>query len=172
VFRNILISICLFSLVLFAPVAMAAGPVIAVIDVERVVATSKPGQAMQKKLKKILEKKQKTLNKRQEEFAAKQEQLTRQANVMSQEQKRKVAEQLQQEYMALQEDFMKQQQELAKMELELLQPVFKKLEAILAQIAEKRSLDMILGKGQQGVLWSKPDYDITDEALKALNAAK
>ena len=168
---NFVRALIVASLLLFAPLAMASGPNIAVLDVERVVVTSNAGKAMQKKLKKMLDRKQKSLNKRQEEFGKKQEQMARQAAMMTPEKKRQVMEELQAEYMQLQEDFMKQQQELAKMELDLLQPVFKQLEGVLAKIAEEKSLDMIFGKGQQGVLWSKPTYDITELALKRLNAA-
>jgi outer membrane protein len=68
-------------------------------------------------------------------------------------------------YMELRE---KNLQELAKKDRELSQPMIKKLNTVIADIAKKDSYTMILHKNDQNLVWATPDTDITDEVIKAL----
>ena len=74
--------------------------------------------------------------------------------------------------MKLQEEFVKNQQELAKKENELMQPLLESLDKVLIQRAESGSYDIVLNWNQHGVLFAKPQHDITQAVLKALDKQK
>ncbi len=167
--RHLLITSLVSLIALAAPAALAEGPKIAVVDVEYVVLTSKKGKNAKSKLKKIFDKKQKQLDKRQTELLELKKQLENPSELDTQERRKKMAMEYQQGLLKLQEDFVKNQQDLAKKEMELMKPILKDLEAVLTKIADDGSYDIIMNRSQQGVIFAKPGFDVTEKVLEALN---
>ena len=152
-----------------APAALAQGPKIAVVDVEYVVLKSKKGQSAKNKLKKTFDKKQKELDERQEVLLKLKGQLENPSEMETPERRKKTLMEYQQGLLKLQEDFVKNQQELAQKEMELMKPILKDLEGVMTKLAEDGGYDLIMNRSQQGVIFAKPAYDVTEKVLEALD---
>ena len=68
-------------------------------------------------------------------------------------------------YMELRE---KNLQDLAKKDRELSQPMIKKLNEVIGEIAKKEGFTVILHKNDQNLVWASKEVDITDQVVKAL----
>ncbi|MGM0576265.1 MAG: OmpH family outer membrane protein [Myxococcota bacterium] len=166
--KVIVASLVLLSL-LAAPAALAAETKIGVVDVEHVVMNSKRGQAAKQKLQRIFEKKQAELDARQKELMELKQRLESQSTMWKESKKKEAMMEYQQGVMKLQEDFVAQQQELAKKEMEMMRPILGELEKVLKAIAKRDGYDIIMNRSQQGVIYARPAYDITDKALEELD---
>ena len=171
--RTLAIALALVTMFSFvAPEADAAGPKIAVVRLEYVVMNSRQGKTAKKKLKHILDKKQKEFDKRRKELIEIRKQLENPTAMMTQEIMRKKTMKLKEGMVKLQEDSLKAQQELAKKESDLMQPLLEALDKVLSKQAEAGGYDMIINWNQQGVIFAKPSFDITQAILKALDKQK
>lgn len=170
--RNRLLSasLILLALLFVAPSALAADLKIGVVDVEYVVLNSKAGKSAKKKLKRIFDKKQKELDKRQTELLKIKDSLENPSAMETADGRKKKLMEYQRGVLTLQEDFVKNQQDLAKKEMELMEPILKNLEKTLNAIAASGGYDLILNKNQNGVIFAKPDFDITPAVLKKIDS--
>jgi Skp family chaperone for outer membrane proteins len=64
------------------------------------------------------------------------------------------------------------QGELYKKNMELTQPLYDKIDQIIQKIGEAEEYDFILDVVQGVVLYSKPQYDITNRIIEELNKVK
>jgi len=55
---------------------------------------------------------------------------------------------------------------------ELSKPLYDKINAILAQIAQEEGLDFIFDVSVPAVVFARPEYDLTDKVLEYLNKEK
>jgi len=171
--RTLAICLALATLLTFhAPDALADGAKIAVVRVEFVVMNSRKGKAAKKKLKRIFDRRQKDLDKRQNELLELKKQLENPTAMMTQEIYQKKANEYKTGLMKLQEEFVKNQQEIAKKENELMQPLLDALDRVLSQQATAGGYDLVMNWNQHGVLFAKPQHDITKAVLKALDKEK
>lgn len=171
--RTLAISLALFTLLSFqAPEVLASTQKIAVVKVEYVVMNSRKGKAAKKKLKRIFDKRQKELDKRQNELLELKKQLENPTAMMTQEIYQKKATEYKTGLMKLQEEFVKNQQEIAKKEAELMQPLLAALDEVLSEQATAGGYDLVMNWNQHGVLFAKPQHDITQAVLKALDKHK
>ena len=167
-----LLALALIAVLLSAPAALAADIKLAVVDVEYVILTSKKGKKAKKKLKKLFEKKQKVLDKKQTELLELKKVIENPSDLDTAERRKKAVMEYQQGVLALQEEFVKNQQDLAKKEVELMKPILKSLEGVMAKVAKDKDLDLIMNRNQNGVIFAKPAFDLTDEVLGLLDKAK
>jgi outer membrane protein len=156
-------------LALPAATALAADLKIGVVDVEFIIQTSKKGKAAKAKLKKMVEDNQKQLDGAQNKLLDLKKAIESGTDMETPEKKRAKVVEYQQGLLKLQELFMTKQQELAKKEIELMKPILKSLEEILTALAKDGSYDLIMNRSEQGVLFTKQDYDITQKVLDKLN---
>ncbi len=156
-------------LALPAATALAADLKIGVVDVEFIIQTSKKGKAAKAKLKKMVEDNQKQLDGAQNKLLDLKKSIESGTDMETPEKKRAKVVEYQQGLLKLQELFMTKQQELAKKEIELMKPILKALEEILTALAKDGSYDLIMNRSEQGVLFTKQDYDITQKVLDKLN---
>ena len=172
--RTLVTVLSLAALLVLAGVASAAAAdlKIGVLDVEYVVLKSNKGQAAKKKLQRTFERKQKELDKKQDALLELKEQLENPSDLESQEKRKRTLMEYQQGVLKLQEEFVKNQQDLAKKEMELMKPILAQLEEVLGQVAKARDLDIVMNRSQQGVIFAKPSFDLTEEVLEKLNKAK
>ena len=151
--------------------AAAQGPNIGVVDVEFVILNSKTGKAAKSKLKKLFDKRQSDLDTKQDELLALKKKIESPSAMETDEGRKKKVLEYQQGVMLLQEDFMKSQQELAKQEVKLMKPILEKLESVLGDLAADGEFDIIMNRSQQGVIFAKPAFDVTDRVLKSMDAS-
>lgn len=156
-------------LALPAATALAADLKIGVVDVEFIIQTSKKGKAAKARLKKMVEENQKQLDGAQTKLLDLKKTIESGTDMETPEKKRAKVVEYQQGLLKLQELFMTKQQELAKKEIELMKPILKSLEEILTAMAKDGNYDLIMNRSEQGVLFTKQDFDITQKVLDKLN---
>src|SRR6478672_10904470 len=124
--RHRFVAACVAALValasfLFSGVA-AAQTKIAVVDVQRAVASTEDGLRAQANLKKLFDSKQQELNKKQTDLQRQREDIDKQAKVLSKEALQKRVDDWQKQMMELQAVFVEYNKELEKKQKELTDP--------------------------------------------------
>jgi len=75
-----------------------------------------------------------------------------------------------------QQDYLKFRQDAelnaSKRNEELTRPIIDSIEAVAKQVGEKEGFDLVLDSSAGIVVYSKPEFDLTDKVLQALEAAK
>ncbi len=143
---------------------------IAVIDIKRVVNTSKYGQEVMEKLQKKYEELQAKIDAKAKELEALREEIEKKSALWTQEVREKKQNEFQRklrEFRVLQEDSQVEMQELEK---KLLDPVFKELEGIIKEYVEKEKLDLVLEKNQPGIYYASFKIDISPKIVELFNA--
>jgi len=168
--RSILSFVALVMFLAFPASALAADLKIGVVDVEFIIHTSKKGKAAKARLKKLFDDKQKELDGKQKDLLDLKDSITKGSDMETPDKKKAKVMEYQQGLLALQELYMKNQQELQKKEIELMKPILKSLEDILTDKAKAGDFDLIINRSEQGVLFTKPDHDITQDVLDKLDA--
>jgi len=169
--RAALVFLTVLLFVLPATTALAADLKVGVVDVEYVIHKSKKGERAKATLKKLFDAKQKELDEAQKKLLALKESLAAGSEMETPEKKKAKVLEYQQGLLNLQELYMKNQQELQKKELDLMKPILKSLETILTTMAKEGDFDLIMNRSEQGVLFTKPDHDLTEKVLEKLNAS-
>ena len=169
--KSILVVLTLVMfLALPAAGALAAELKVGVVDVEYIIHTSAKGKAAKGKLKKMFEDKQKELDGEQKKLLELKKEIEEQSEMATPEKRKAKVLEYQQGLLKLQEIYMKNQQELAKKEVELMKPILASLETILTDLAKEGDYDLIMNRSEQGVLFTKPEHDVTKQVLEKLNA--
>lgn len=83
--------------------------------------------------------------------------------------KRTELDQKQQEYLRFRQDA---EVKAARRNEELTKPIIQAIEAAAKVIAEKEGLDLVLDSSAGIVVYSKPEFDLTDKVLQALEETK
>jgi outer membrane protein len=161
------------ALFLTAPIATAFAKdlKVGVVDVEYVIHNSKKGKAAKSRLKKLFEDKQKELDGKQKALLDLKKEIEGQSDMASPEKRKAKVLEYQQGLLSLQELYLKNQQELAKKEVDLMKPILKSMEEILTKMAADGAYDMIMNRSEQGVLFTKPEFDLTKTLLEKLDGA-
>jgi len=171
--QNKRISVILSSLIavafLFSTTSVFAEAVsIAVLDMQKVVLSSKLGKDAQKEIEKRVKELEKTFKADEETLIALQDEIEKKSSVWSEEKKQDKSI----EFQKLRRD-LRAKQDDANVELKQLQekqlaPIFKELEVVVKKFAEENKYSMILPS--QAVLYAIDSVDITDRVTQALNA--
>ena len=167
------ISVILSSLIavafLFSTTSVFAEAVsIAVLDMQKVVLSSKLGKEAQKEIEKRVKELEKTFKTDEETLIDLQSEIEKKSSVWSEEKKQDKSI----EFQKLRRD-LRAKQDDANVELKQLQekqlaPIFKDLEVVVKKFAEDNKYSMILPS--QAVLYAIDSVDITDKVTQALNA--
>ena len=167
------ISVILSSLIavafLFSTTSVFAEAVsIAVLDMQKVVLSSKLGKEAQKEIEKRVKELEKTFKTDEETLIDLQSEIEKKSSVWSEEKKQDKSI----EFQKLRRD-LRAKQDDANVELKQLQekqlaPIFKDLEVVVKKFAEDNKYSMILPS--QAVLYAIDSVDITEKVTQALNA--
>ncbi len=164
--RTMGILIGFLFMVLMALPAWAETPKIGVIDLQKVVRSSKAGQEAMQKLQAKFEALKKQLEAKQKEIEAFRAEMEKKAPLLSEEaraEKQREYQKMIREFRAQQEDA---QFEMKEEEKKLLQPIFKELEKVVKELAEKEGYDLIIEKNMPGVYWVSPRVEITQKVVE------
>jgi outer membrane protein len=153
---------------LFAGVA-AAEQKVAVVDVQRAVASTEDGLRAQATLKKLFDTKQQELNKKQADLQKQREEIDKQAKVLPKDALEKRVTDWQKQMMELQAIFVEYNKELEKKQKELTDPVFEKIMGIIKRLATTENIDVIVDKAT--VAYVRGDLDLTDKCIQMYNSS-
>jgi outer membrane protein len=160
-------SVLALAFFLVAGVAEAEQKV-AVVDVQRVVASTEDGLRAQATLKKLFDNRQQELNKKQTDLQRQREELDKQAKVLPKDALEKRVNDWQKQMMELQAIFVEYNKELEKKQKELTDPVFEKVMQIIKRLATTESFDLIVDKAT--VAYVRGDLDLTDRCIQMYNS--
>lgn len=141
---------------------------VAVVDVQRVVASTEDGLRAQATLKKLFDSRQQELNKKQTDLQKQREDIDKQSKVMSKESLQKRIDDWQKQMMELQAVFVEYNKELEKKQKELTDPVFEKVMAIIKRVATSENIDLVVDKAT--VAYSRTDLELTDKCIQMYNS--
>ncbi len=139
---------------------------IAMVDMQRVLNETKAGKAARSKLEKSSKIKQGKFDKKRaalESEAAKLGSLSGQELAQAQEM-------LQRESIELQNMLMALEQELSEQHNKLLEKMYKNSQAIVADMASEKGLDLVLIRDPMTVLYAKDGLDVTGDVVKRYDA--
>lgn len=160
-------SSAFIAAVVFSFVAQAEVK-IGIVDIPKAIQATKDGQKIKKELEEDYNKRKADLEKRVKDIGKMQADFDKKSLVLSDEARAKKQQEIEAEkakYMELRE---KNLQDLSKKDRELSQPMIKKLNTVIGEIAKKEGYTVIMHKNDQNLVWASPDSDITDQVIKAL----
>lgn len=168
------LSWSLLSLLLAAGGA-AAELKIAVLDVQRALAESEEAKQFMEALQSDLQAEQTEMNELRQEIVSLQEQLQKDAEVMSPSEQRKRQKEIEDKRIDLQFLGNKLEKEVQDRQGELLQQMAPKIDAVLKDLIEEESYDLILQPNraasflERTLLYADSDHDITRKVTEKLN---
>ncbi len=136
------------------------------VDLQKAIQETSTGKKAKGELEKEFNAKKAELQKKEADLKKMAEDLEKKKVALSDEMKAKKQQELQVEMMKFQREVTESQQNIQKKERDLTEPILKKLQASLDQVAKAKGLSVVLEKSEQSVLWAKKDLDLTDELVK------
>jgi len=146
----------------------AAEQKMAVVDVQRAVASTEDGLRAQATLKKLFDNRQQELNKKQTDLQRQREEIDKQAKVLPKDALEKRVNDWQKQMMELQAIFVEYNKELEKKQKELTDPVFEKVMQIIKRLATNENIDLVVDKAT--VAYVRGDLDLTDRCIQMYNS--
>ena len=151
-----------------APPAAGQGIRIAVIDMQKIMSDSKAVQSIQRQIDEQRKQYQSDLQRRERELREANEALARERNVLSQDAFRQKRRRLEEQVTELQREIQRSKRQLDRNYSQAMRQVQDRLVQIVRDLASRQDIDMVLGKAT--VVIVRPRLDLTDRALKRLNA--
>ncbi len=163
----------LFTIVLclaFASTAFAELKV-GVINVEQIIATSTKGKQAKSRIEQKMTGIEANLKKMQTDLENFQKDMQKQSMALSKDAQAKKLEQYRQKLSAFEQARRKSQEEFSQAQKTIIEPVISLLVKTTQDYAKKNGYDLVLN-AKTTVLYATKALDLTDEILKAFNAAK
>ena len=153
-----------------ASVANAAEDLkIGVVDMQRALQTVDAGKKAKAQLETEFNKKKQQLQSEEASLRKASEEFKKQSLVLNEEARTKKQAELQERFMKLQEMTGRAQSEIQQKEQELTAPLIVSIRAIIADLAKKKGMTMILEKNENTVLFSLEKDELTDEVVQIFN---
>ncbi len=166
--RTHVLFVVLLGSILF-PMAAMADTKLAYVDLQRAMEETEDGKKAKAKLKAEFDRKQAELNTKQDELKKMKEDLDKKSQLMKPEALAQEQQQFQQRVAQLQEVFARLQRDLQQKQQDITSQMFAKLSTLVARIADRDHLSMVLERGAS-VVWGQPSLDITNEVIRMYNA--
>ena len=141
---------------------------VAVIDVLRLQRESAASKSIKAQIEKQYAIHQQEITKQENELRSAEQELNRQRALVSPEAFAERRRQFEQKVANLQRDVQNRKRELDKSALAAQRIVEQSLSEIVQQLVTERKLTLVLGKSQ--TIYAAPEFEITDEVMKRLNA--
>jgi len=161
------------ALTLVTPAAAwAAGPKVAVVDIQRVIEDVPEGKKAKAQLTKLRDSRQKEAERRKAELRALKESYESQGLLLNEQKRKEMEATLQQKLLELQKLVVGHEQEVAQQNMALLKTVLPKVQAIVNDIAKEDGFTLVLVNTGQNILYADPKYDITNQVLRRYEGGK
>ncbi len=144
-----------------------APPVLAIIDVQKVLRESTAVSALSRKIEEQKVQHQEELREQERALRDADQELARQRSILSPEAYAKKRGELEQRVATLQREARNRKRGLDKVFTQGMKKVQAELDRVAKEIAEERGLDLILSKAT--VMLVEPEFELTQEAVRRLN---
>jgi len=146
----------------------AQATMLAIIDVQKVLRESVAVKSLTAKIEEQRDQYQKELRAKEESLRSADQELAQQRTILSADAYTQKRKDLEQQVATLQRQVQERKKELDQLFGQGMSQVQNELANVAKEIAEERDLDLILSRAT--VVIVKPKFDISNEALKRLNA--
>ncbi|MDE3154396.1 MAG: OmpH family outer membrane protein [Acidobacteriota bacterium] len=147
------------------------GAKVAYIDIQRIAAQSAAGRASSAKVQALVQKKQAEAAVRAKALQEKQQKLQQSGSVMSEAARDKLQQEVEQDQIDAQRFQQDAQRDVQNLQQELQQDFEKKLMPVIEAVVHEKGVQVLLSRGDAGIVWANPDLDLTDEVIRKLDAA-
>lgn len=147
------------------------GAKVAYIDIQRIAAQSAAGRVSSDKVQALVKQKQAEAASRAKSLQDKQQKLQQSGSVMSDEARDKLQKEVQQDQIDAQRFQQDAQRQVQELQQELQQQFEKKLMPVIEAVVNEKGVQILLSRGDAGIVWANPDLDLTDEVIRKLDAA-
>jgi outer membrane protein len=144
---------------------------IAVIDMQRVIAESTAGKAMQDRVQGFINAKAAELNTEKQTLQREEADLENQRSVLSAEAYQSRRNQLEQKVLGFRQKSQAADREYQTLYQQELRKFIESAAPVIERLGEEGNFTMIVDRNDQGLLYYSKALDITDQALERLNAA-
>lgn len=153
---------------------LAAQPALAqkfgYVDLQRALNEVEEGRVAKAQLKRDFDEKQKQLDAKQDELKRLKADFDKQASLMNEQVKKDKNAELERKFMDLQQTFVALQKDLSEREREATAGIFRKMEAIVREIAEADGFTFVFERNDSGLLYAPASLDLTNELIRKYNA--
>lgn len=161
-------SLALVLVALFAAEARAELK-LGYVDLQRALTEVFEGKDAKARLKAELDKTKSGLESEKNKLRSDSIVLEKQAAMMSEEVRVQKYSEMQKKVLELSQREQQAQLDLAKKEQDELKKIFDKMDPIIAAIAQRDGLAMVLEKSDSGVVYALPSMDLTNELVRTYN---
>jgi outer membrane protein len=159
----------LSSLVLNAGIAKAEELKVGIVDMQKCIQSSDSGKKAKAELEGAFNKKKKELQEQEASLKKLQEDFQKKQGALSDSAKKEQQAKMQEKFMKYQENLQRSQAEIQKKEQEMSEPILRKIREKVSEIAKKKSLNLVLEKNDNIVIFRDEKLDITEEVMKGIN---
>lgn len=154
------------------PTVTKERPSIGVVDFQQLIKETKIGKQVNDSLSTFMKDREALVELEQKELRKLENELRRQGSVLSATARKLREEQFQRRVVEYQKKVANLNREVQEKRQELLGAFREKAQTVLAQVAQKHGLTIVLEKGQgTSTLYHHPSMDISDEVIQALDLA-
>lgn len=153
-----------------APLPFPQGAVIAYVNIDRIAAESKDGQAMTKRVDGLQQKLLAQLNEKTKALQDNQEKLKSGANLMSEDARAKLTREIERQQVDIQRAQQDASAEVEDVRQQVQLEFQRKIVPILQQVSEEKGLHFLFA-AEAGIVWARPDLDLTTEIIQKYDAA-
>ncbi|MEW6432729.1 MAG: OmpH family outer membrane protein [Myxococcota bacterium] len=139
------------------------------VDLQRALTEVHEGKDAKTRLKAELDKSRSDLQNEKNKLRADSVVLEKQAAMMSEDVRAQKYQEMQKKILDLTQREQQAQVELAKKEQDELKKIFDKMDPIIAAIAQREGLAMVLEKSDSGIVYALPSMDLTNELVRTYN---
>ncbi|WP_413578264.1 OmpH family outer membrane protein [Bdellovibrio sp. HCB290] len=166
--RKMIIAATVFMM---AAAAHAAESKVGFVDMQKAIQATSAGKKAKAELEAEFNKKKKDLEKKEADLKKMGEDLEKKKSVLSEEALGKKQAEFQEEMIKYRDIVGKSQMDIQKKERELTAPILTKMRTVIGKLAKDKGYTLVL-ENNQGVLYSTPESDLTEDVIKAYEKEK
>lgn len=154
------------------PAAFPQGAKVAFVNLQVIAQLSSDGKVAAQRVNTLTQKKQAEIGEKSKALQANQTKLQTGGGVMSDAARGQLEKEIDRQQRELERMQQDAQAELNEMQQDLQNDFQKKLLPILEKMAEEKQLHFLFSGADAGLIWAQPGLDLTEEAVKRLDAAE
>lgn len=145
---------------------------IAVVNVQQILEESSAGRIARDLLKQNTQRARQKIEGLKQKLDELQSRYESQKAVLKPKARAELEQEIMEKQMTLRQELQKTQQDLQQRDAELTSAILEELKPIIEKIADEKGIDIVLEKGEAGILLAPDKLDLTDLILRRYDASK
>ena len=136
------------------------------VDVRKAVESTKAGKKVKTELESEFKKRENALKKRADDIKKMTDDFEKKNAVLSDDARAKKQQEIQEEMLKYNQEVAKNTSDIRKKEQDLMEPIFKKMQTVINEIAQKEKYTLVL-QSRDNILYAQKEIDLTDAVVTA-----